>query len=125
MRELNTEEVDVVAGGFGAPHEDGGGGLNDLNSFGCPLKNNPLIYDPNAPQYYEGGRRMGPIVPGSDGLYYIDQNCVVRLTEAGRLAEQEERDEDRRRFDESPFGRVVNGVYGALTTAPKKVLGGD
>jgi hypothetical protein len=96
MRDLTDLEVETVAGGFGAPEADGGGGI-DLNSLGCPLKNNPLVYDPNAQGYFENGRRLGSIVPGSDGMYFIDQNCVVRLTEEGRaLQEAEERTSEAR-----------------------------
>ena len=92
-------------------------GGHDLWGLNCPIKNNPLIAGDPIVRYMDSdGRWRGNVVPGSNGMYYIDQNCVIHLTEEGLAQQQAENEANTQNFNNSLLGQILDTVKRALET---------
>ncbi len=103
MRTLDLVEMEHVSGGFGESHADGGGSSDPINQFDS---NNLGARIP----YYENGQLRGFMVADGTGTRYVDGAGRVQLTEEGRELAEDRREEERRRFQDSPFGRAVDRI---------------
>lgn len=122
MRELEGIELSAVAGGFSAPHADGGGvGMQQDNQFD---QNNLGVRIP----YYENGRMLGYMVADGHGTRYVDHQGSVQWTEDGReqqeLAREQQEQQNRREREEFRNSPIVSQILNLRNKLQDLVDGG-